>query len=257
MTEPTSTKAEKRGMPRAEALYASLTAVFCVVLVLTNIVGVKLFEIFSEGRPAWMPGEGAMTLTSGIITYPITFLCTDLVAEIWGKRRANLMVWLGFAMSLLMLGIVRAAMALPPSGFWAIADQGLTPSDMQSAFEVTFQFPALLLLASMTAYLVAQLIDVRLYHFWWKVTGGQHMWIRNNGSTSISQLIDTCIVNGIFLPIAFKMSWPEVGAVIAAQYVVKLLLALIDTPLIYLGRAMIRSALGLKPGVAGDRAPLE
>jgi len=256
MSDPTNLTSASKGVPRAEALYAALTALFCVVLVLTNIVGVKLFVLFADGRPGWMPGEGAMTLTSGIITYPLTFWCTDLVAEIWGQRRANIMVWLGFAMSILMLGIVRAAMALPPSDFWANADLGLTASDMQTAFEVTFQFPALLLLASMTAYLVAQLIDVRLYHFWWKLTGGQHMWIRNNGSTAISQLVDTCIVNGIFLPIAFGMSWSEVGAVIGAQYICKLLLAALDTPLIYLGRAMIRKALGLPNGVAGESAPL-
>jgi len=256
MSDSTTLPVAAKGMPRAEALYAAFTALFCVVLVLTNIVGVKLFHLFPDGRPAWMPGEGPLTLTSGIITYPITFLCTDLVAEIWGQRRANVMVLLGFGMSLLMLGIVRVAIGLTPSEFWANADMGLTATDMQTAFEVTFQFPALLLAASMTAYLVAQLIDVRLYHFWWKLTGGRHMWIRNNGSTSMSQLVDTSIVNGIFLPIAFNMSWGEVGAVIAAQYVCKLALALIDTPLIYLGRALIRSALGLPSGVAGDSAPL-
>lgn len=243
-------------MPRAEALYAFFAALFCVVLVLTNIVGVKLFVLFPDGRPGWMPGEGPLTLTSGIITYPITFLCTDLVAEIWGKRRANLMVWLGFGMSVLMLGIVRMAMGLTPSDFWANADLGLTAADMQAAFEVTFRFPALLLFASMTAYLVAQLIDVRLYHFWWGVTGGRHMWIRNNGSTSISQLVDTCVVNGIFLPVAFDMSWPAVGGVIVAQYLCKLVLAALDTPLIYLGRGLLRRVLGLEAGVAGSRAPL-
>ncbi|MFT7662983.1 MAG: putative integral membrane protein (TIGR00697 family) [Planctomycetota bacterium] len=256
MSDVDSQSTKPRGLPRAEALYTALATLFCVVLVLTNIVGVKLFELFESGRPAWIPGEGPMTLTTGIITYPITFLCTDLVAEIWGKRRANLMVWLGFGMSILMLGIVRVAMGLSPSDFWANSDLGLDAAAMQSAFEVTFQFPALLLLASMSAYLVAQLVDVRLYHFWWRVTGGRHMWIRNNGSTMISQLLDTGIVNGIFLPLAFDMSWPDVGAIIAAQYVCKLLLAVVDTPLVYLGRSLIRSFLGLPAGAAGDSAPL-
>ncbi len=244
-----------RGMSLAEGLYAGLTALFCVVLVLTNIVGVKLFELFPDGRPGWMPGSGPLALTTGIITYPVTFLCTDLVAEIWGRRRAQLMVWLGFGLSLAMLGIVQVAKALPPSDIWAIEGE-LDAAAMQHAFVVTFQFPAELLFASMLAYLTAQLFDVHLYHFWWRVTRGRHMWIRNNGSTWISQLVDTCVVNGIFLPLAFGMGFGEVVEVIVAVYLCKLVLAALDTPVIYLGRFLLRKALGLQHEDAPLEAPL-
>ena len=250
------TPVESKGVPRGEALFAAFTAAFCVVLVLTNIVGVKLFQLFPDGRPAWMPGEGGLTLTSGIITYPLTFLITDLVAEIWGRKRAQLMVWLGFGTSVLMLGVVAVARVLPPSPFWSVPELGFSPSEMQRAFDVSFHLPGLLLFASMAAYLIAQLCDVQLYHFWWRVTGGRHMWLRNNGSTSISQLVDTAVVNGIFLPFAFGFGFEQVLEVIVAAYLCKLLMAAVDTPLLYLGRYLLRNALGLEHDSAPQRAPL-
>ncbi|MEX1023818.1 MAG: queuosine precursor transporter [Planctomycetota bacterium] len=230
---------------RADQTYVVLAATFAVVLVLTNIIGVKLFVLWPEGRPDWFPGAGPLTLTSGIITYPLTFLLTDLVSEFWGQRRANLMVIIGFGMSLLMLFFVEVALALEPSDFWANEDLGLDKVAMQGAFEVTFQFPALLLGASMLAYLVAQLFDVYLYHFWKRLTGGSHMWLRNNGSTAISQLVDTIIVNGVFLTFGFGMAPADVAGVIVAVYLVKLVLALLDTPLIYLGRSLLARFFGL------------
>lgn len=248
-------------VPRREATYVALAAMFGVVLVLTNIVGVKLFVLFAGGRPSWFPGAGPLTLTTGIITYPLTFLLTDLVSEIWGKRRADLMVVLGFAMSLVMLGVVKLARALPPSDFWTNPDLGVEAADeMQFAFDLTFYYPGLLLFASMLAYLVAQLFDVRLYHFWWRVTGGRWMFVRNNGSTVVSQLVDTIIVNGIFLHWGLKMDWPTVWSIIWAVYLCKVVLALADTPLIYLGRFVLQGYLRLDrdrtPGVAplADRA---
>ena len=108
----------------------------------------------------------------------------------------------------------------------------------------------------MLAYLVAQLFDVRLYHFWWGVTGGKHMWLRNNGSTLISQLLDTAIVNGIFLHFAFGMGAAGIAEIVLAVYLCKVVLALIDTPLIYLSRAWMESFLGIDVGADRSRAPL-
>ena len=242
-------------VPRRDAAYTFCAAMFCVVLVLTNVIGVKLFQIFPEGRPAWMPGEGPVALTSGIIAYPFTFLLTDVVSEIWGRRRADLMVVLGFLMSGVMLVLVQIAKALPPSLIWT-APEGYGDLSMQTAFEASFYYPGVLLFASMAAYLVAQLFDVRLYHFWWKVTGGGHMWVRNNGSTAISQLADTIIVNGIFLHFGFGLEFGVIVEVIVAVYLCKLVLALLDTPLIYLCRAFLWRYLDL-PGRPGtSSAPL-
>ena len=252
----TESSAALRAWGRPEATYAFFVAFFSVVLVLTNIVGVKLFALFPEGRPDWMPGSGALTLTTGIITYPLTFLITDLVSEIWGHRRASFMVLVGFAMSMLMLAVVLMARALPPSAFWSNPDLMLGAAELQSAFDASFYYPGLLLFASMLAYLVAQLFDVRLYHFWWRLTKGRHMWVRNNGSTMISQLVDTLIVNGIYLRFGLKMEWGQVGEIIVAVYLCKIVLALVDTPFIYAGRTFLRGFFGLAVENAPKRAPL-
>lgn len=255
---PSSPTAPTAGrMTRADATYTVLAASFAVVLVLTNIVGTKLFVLFPGGGPSWLNGGEPVTLTSGIITYPLTFWLTDIVSELWGRRRADLMVMLGFGMSLLMLGILHVAVLLPASPFWTIPDLGFATADeMQGAFVAVFQNPKLLLFSSMLAYLTAQLFDVRLYHFWWRVTKGRHMWIRNNGSTMISQLVDTAIVNGIFLRWGFGMEWDAVLQVIVAVYLCKVALAIADTPLLYLGRAVLRRFLGLSASDTPTSAPL-
>ena len=124
-TPPSGRRPDGPGLSRADGAFVALTAAFSVVLVLTNLIGVKLFLLFPDGRPSWFPGEGSLTLTSGILTYPLTFLITDLVSELWGHKKANFMVILGFGMSLLMLAVVSLARALPPSPFWEIPQMGL------------------------------------------------------------------------------------------------------------------------------------
>lgn len=257
-TQPQPVAAPHAGrMTRADATYTVLAAAFAVVLVLTNIIGTKLFALFPDGGPAWINGGESITLTAGIVTYPLTFWLTDIVSELWGRRRADLMVLLGFGMSFLMLGIVQLGLALPPSDFWTLGARGIEdPAEMQAAFDATFHNPRILLFASMLAYMVAQLFDVRLYHFWWRVTKGRHMWVRNNGSTMISQLVDTIIVNGIFLRWGLSLEWTTIGEIILWVYICKVVLALLDTPLLYLGRGALRRFLGLAADHAPTSAPL-
>lgn len=184
---------------KAESAFSILMAGFVMVLVLTNIIGVKLFLAFPELLPNGLFGE-PITLTTGILTYPITFLFTDVVCEVYGRKRANLMVYTGFVMSLLSLILVQIALVVPGSPVWPAGNPNFeTVAAMQAAFDSVFTLPGVLIFASMSAYLVAQLMDVRLFHFWKRVTHGRHLWLRNNGSTIVSQLVDTVIVNSIFL----------------------------------------------------------
>lgn len=257
-TQPLPVGVHRAGrMTRADATYTVLAASFAVVLVLTNIIGTKLFALFPEGGPAWINGGEPITLTAGIITYPLTFWLTDIVSELWGRRRADLMVMLGFGMSLLMLGILQLGLALTPSEIWTFSAGGVeTSAAMQKAFEAAFHNPSKLLFASMLAYMVAQLFDVRLYHFFWRLTKGRHMWVRNNGSTMVSQLVDTIIVNGIFLRWGWSLEWVVIGEIIFWVYCCKLLLAMLDTPLLYLGRGALRRFLGLSADDSPTHAPL-
>jgi len=257
-SSPQQTAPPRAGrMSRADATYTVLAAAFAVVLVMTNVIGTKLFLLFPGGGPSWFNGGEPVTLTAGIVTYPLTFWLTDIVSELWGRRRADLMVLLGFGMSFLMLAILQIGVALPPSSLWTLPSRGIEdPAAMQDAFAATFHNPKILIFASMLAYMVAQLFDVRLYHFWWRVTKGKHMWLRNNGSTVISQLVDTIIVIGIYLRWGLDMQWGVIAEIIAWVYVCKVAMALLDTPLLYLGRSVLRRFLGLQAEAAPTHAPL-
>jgi len=238
---------------RYERIYLVIAASFITTLVLTNVVGIKLFR---------SPLDPDFALTTGILTYPLTFLFTDLVSEIYGKRRADFMVAMGFAMSLLMLAITQVALHVPPHPYWVApggffadgwtAAAGAPPQTglqgYQHAFESVFALQGVLLFGSMLAYMVAQLTDNYLYHFWKRLTKGKHLWLRNNGSTWISQLVDTAIVNSILFYLGFGMDFWTGFWIMVTIYLHKLLLAVLDTPFVYLGVWVIHRLLGDEVG---------
>jgi queuosine precursor transporter len=219
---------DRRKYPRYERIYLVLAALFVVLLVLTNIIGIKLFRA---------PFNPEFALTTGILTYPLTFLVTDIVSEIYGKKRADFMVVLGFFMSLVMLGVVQLAVAVSAHPYWVPADGAFFASEgeYQHAFRSVFALNGILLFGSMSAYLCAQLTDNWLYHFWKRLTKGKHLWLRNNGSTWVSQLVDTAIVNSILFYLGFGMDFWVGVKIMATIYVYKVIIAIFDTPIIYLG----------------------
>jgi len=232
----------KKPYTRDEVLFLIFASAFSVLLVLTNIVGVKLFL---------SPWRGD-TLTTGIITYPLTFWLTDVVSEIWGKRRANFMVIIGFGMSFLMLAVVQIALHVNGSPAWVAPENRFGYEDVsqyQNAFESVFAINGKLLFGSMLAYMCAQLWDVRVYHTLKRWTKGKHLWLRNNGSTMTSQLIDTAIVNSILFYWGFGMEFWLGVEIMLTIYIYKMILAAIDTPFIYLGVHVIKRYLGLKDPV--------
>ena len=239
---------------KSEDVYSIMMAAFIVVLVLTNIIGIKLFLAFPQSLPEGFFGQ-PIVLTTGLITYPVTFLLTDVVCEVYGRAKANLMVVTGFVMSLVSLTLIEISLALPGAPAWAATNPHFTTvREMQLAFESVFTLPGILIFASMTAYLVSQLLDVRLFHFWKDVTKGRHLWLRNNASTIASQLVDTVIVNSIFLGLGLRLPWLLVGQIIVASYVFKVVFALLDTPFIYLGVHLVRRYGGIADGQKAEAA---
>jgi uncharacterized integral membrane protein (TIGR00697 family) len=205
-------------MNKYEKLFLLLSGIFIACLIIANALVFKLFDV-----P--LPVIGQVTLVMGILPYPITFLVTDLVSELYGKARANFLVFVGFVVSLLFLGIIQLAYAIPVSHLQ-------DAETIQGHFGAVFGQSVRAIFGSMVAYLVAQFLDVQIFHYLKKLTKGKHLWLRNNGSTLISQLVDTTLVTTILFYDNPDISIP---ALIAAGYAFKLLVALIDTPLIYLG----------------------
>ena len=161
---------------------------------------------------------GTFTLPAGVIVYATGFLVTDILCEFYGKKKALEAVWGGFLASILLVLAVKIAIAWPPAPFWT----------GQEAFQSTLQLTERIVLGSLVAYVISQNWDVRVFHKLKDMTGGRHLWLRNNVSTMTSQALDTVI----FITIAFYGVLPVVPLIVG-QYIVKLLIAALDTPFIY------------------------
>ena len=234
---------------RREVVFLILTGIFLGSLTMLNILGITKFidlsfTIFNTKIP--------FVLAVGVLAYPITFLCTDFISELFGKRRANIVVWVGLALNMWVLFILWLGGILPPTpeilpstGLPAIGTNGRVFYELKIlAFGATA--------ASMIAYLTAQFVDVQIFHFLKKLTNGKHLWLRNNGSTLTSQLIDSISVILIThywtnaLPIdADKDLYSQLVMFIISGYVFKMTIALLDTVPFYIGVKYLSIYLGL------------
>lgn len=227
---------------RRERVFLILAGVFLGSMTMLNILGVSRFLDLSFtvfGRQIPVP------LAVGVLPYPITFLCTDFISEIYGRKRANFLVWVGFGLNLWLALILWLGGLLP--GF----DEPV--ADAAGRLPVFFEIQRLSLgaiVASMLAYLAAQLCDVHVFHFWKRLTGGRHLWLRNNGSTMVSQMIDSfCVITithfwARSLPIEEALPiWPQLWTFILTGYVFKVLAAAVDTLPFYVGTKWLRRYL--------------
>lgn len=213
-----------------EKLFLLLSSIFLTSLVVGNIIGTtKFVNVFG------------LTVPAGTLAYPFTFLATDLICELYGKKRAQVLVWVGFSMNFFMLGLMML-------GHYLKDASGV--SGATSTFESVYGFMIGNVIASMFAYLVAQSVDVKLFHFWKHLTKGKHLWLRNNLSTVVSQLVDTTAILSV-LYIANNLgdsvrTISDLISLIIASYLFKFCIALLDTPLFYIG------VWGLKDKVSQD-----
>ena len=216
--------------PLAYKIYLRLSALFIAALVASNLIFKKFFywDFF---------GWHSFEISVGVLPYPVTFLITDLISEIYGKKKANQVVISGMFASVFSLLIIYTASVVPATQ-WSPIDDDL--------FQKVFGATTLAVFASMSAYLIAQLVDIQLYHFWKRKTKGKHLWLRNNFSTFFSQFIDTFTV--VFLLCVFKeISWELFGGLLVSGFLFKVLIAAIDTPFLYFGVYLFRKKFKLKP----------
>lgn len=228
---------------RRERVFLCFAGLFLGSMVMLNILGITRFVDLSFSFLGW---EIPLVIAIGVLPYPVTFLCTDFISELYGRRRANFLVWLGCGLNLWVVFVLWLGGVLPPS---PVIDPstGLPPAGSP---DYSFFHIKVLTLgtvgASMIAYLSAQLIDVHLFHFWKRFTRGRHLWLRNNGSTLVSQMVDTVavVLIGHFYAGAMPIDqdeavWPQLFTLIAAAYVFKMAAALLDTVPFYLGTAWL------------------
>ena len=200
----------------ADNIYLILAALFIASLVASNLIFQKFFY--------WEPfGLYRFEISVGILPYPITFLITDILSEIYGKKKANQVVIAGIFASLFSMIIILLADFAPALDNSPIND---------ATFHQVFGLSPLAVFASMIAYLFAQFIDIKIFHFWKNLTKGKHLWLRNNFSTFLSQFIDTFTV--VFLLCSFKiLPWNIFTSLLISGFFFKVIVAALDTPILY------------------------
>ena len=215
----------------AQRIYLILGALFVASLVASNLIFQKFFywDFF---------GLYTFEISVGILPYPITFLITDIISEVYGKRKANQIVTIGIFASFFSMLIVFVS-GIVPATDWSPVSDGL--------FNKVFGATAIAVLASMLAYLFAQYVDIQLFHFWKRLTKGKHLWLRNNFSTFLSQFVDTFTV--LILLCSFgKIEWKLFSSLLLSGFLFKVLIAALDTPLLYLAVYAFRNRFDLAMG---------
>ena len=225
-----------KNLSLANNIYLILAGLFITSLVASNLIFTKIFY--------WYPfdinlmGVKLFELSVGILPYPLTFLITDLISEIYGQKKADQVVITGIFASIFSIGLIFISSQVP-------AIEGSPIND--ATFNSVFLNAPLAVLASMLTYLFAQFIDIRIYHYWKKLTKGKYLWLRNNFSTFTSQFVDTFTI--VSLLILFGILPEEKFLVlIISGFIFKVIVAILDTPLLYLFVWMFRRKFNLKIG---------
>ncbi|MBX3262387.1 MAG: queuosine precursor transporter [Labilithrix sp.] len=226
-------------MTATHKLFVCLAAVFVSCLLLGDVIGGK--TIPTPLGP----------ISVGIIPFPITFLLTDVVNDFYGRRGARFLTLLGFAMAVLAWGVLQLGTALP-----AHASTYFT----QTEFEKIFGGSAQLFVASMIAYLLGQFLDIQVFQFWKALTQSRHLWLRATGSTLLSQIVDTVVINVVFWgwtaasdpgsflgKMAFAERWRWVFEKVAREYGIKVVVAILLTPAVYAIHSFVVRVLRIQP----------
>ena len=236
---------------RRERVFMILAGFFICSMTLLNVVGITRFIQL-----------GPMALAVGVLPYPLTFLCTDLISELYGRARANFLVAIGFVLNFFILacmyvGNLMPAVPLEKQPPWQVIQLSenisLLNGDIVSGsielFGLVYACTSGAVFASMMAYIAAQFCDVQIFHFLKRLTHGKHLWLRNNCSTLISQLVDSVMVISVTFGAVFlagNMSLETLMILMGSNYLFKMASALLDTAPFYALTHVLKKYLQLK-----------
>lgn len=191
-----------------------LFALFVASMVMVNTLGTKITTILG------------VRVSVGIFFVPVLFLTTDIIGEVFGRKEASRFVNMATIMLVLLFVMMSVCIAIKPNESW----------DMQEQYATVFGSSMRMTIASLISFVVAQQLDVFMFSLWGKITKGKHLWIRNNMSTIVSQLIDTTIFEFIaFWHLTPKFTTSYIFSLILPYWLFKVVFALLDTPFCYLG----------------------
>lgn len=223
-------------------LFLVLAGVFTTCLVVGDIIGGKLIETNLFGFQ--------FTTTVGMVPFPVTFLLTDVLNEFYGQRAARFITLVGFGMAILSFSFIFLSATIPFAAFTHAPDwTGVNEASFNNVFLGSLR----MIIASLCAYLVSQFVDIGVFHLLKRVTSGKLLWLRATGSTAVSQLIDTVVIN--FVAWSGMMSASKIVNIIYSAYGLKLFIAVGLTPLVYLCHTLVQRGLGIQPILVGGDAP--
>ena len=235
---------------KSTKLFIFFTAFFVANALIAECIGGKIFSL--EKLLGWAPSSFtlfgqknlAFNLTCGVLLWPLEFVLTDIVNEYYGPKAVKRISYT--AVALISYGFIMFyfAMAVPPADFWYGTGSADGIPDMSKAFNGVFGQGMWIILGSLIAFLVSQLVDVTVFHKIKKHTGEKKVWLRATGSTLVSQLVDSFIVLFIAFKIGKGWSWQLVLAICLVNYAYKFTMAILLTPLIYLVEKRIEIYLG-------------
>jgi uncharacterized integral membrane protein (TIGR00697 family) len=203
-------------LQRVENYLSLLACIYAGSLVVAAVMASKIIVV------------GPIVVPAGVLAYCLTFLITDVISEVWGKERAQTVVMGGFITLVLVFVLTGISILWPAAPFWP----------HQQAYKTILGSSARIMVASLAAYFFSQYHDVWAFHFWRRLTSERFLWLRNNASTIVSQLLDSVV----FITIAFYGTMP-LAPLILGQWVVKVGIALLDTPFVYLLVHLLRRRL--------------
>lgn len=202
-------------------LYIVLNSIFLTFLLMAEVIGAKLFSFLG------------FTMTLGVIPFPVTFIVTDLLNEYYGRKGVRYTTFLGMAMVVVAYFLILVGISIP-----AMPDSPVT----DEAFENVFFNSSLVILGSITAYLIGQLIDIQIFHLLRVKTKNRHIWLRATGSTIVSQLVDSFVV--IFIAFGPYLAFPKLVNISTTNFFYKMGIAIFITPILYLAHHWIDLYLG-------------
>ncbi len=236
-------------LDRVQILLLALFGLFSAFFIVGDIIGAKLFEFSLFGLlPSHLGlGEGKFVATVGILAFPLTFLLTDIINEYFGKRVVRLFTFLSIGVMLLLQLVVQAAIHATTVSF----TEGVSAEQFGDAYALALGQSWMIVVGSTTAFAIGQLLDVKVFGALRKATGGRMLWLRAQGSTLVSQAIDTIVVLGLafmVLPLLTtgKPAWPMTAflTVCATNYLIKFVIAVASTPILYVVHMAVEQWLG-------------
>jgi hypothetical protein len=213
-------------MDKRIKLYTLLSSIFLSALILAEITGGKLIQL-------GLTRDLVFTMTMGVIPFPVTFIVTDIINEYYGRRGIRYVTFLGMGMILFVLLILQIDMSISAASFSPVQDE---------AFNSVFGVSGRIIVGSLTAYLIGQLVDISVFHALRKKTGAKLLWLRATGSTVVSQLVDSFVV--LFIAFSGTLATDQILSIGLTNYIYKFSLAVAITPLLYLVHTGVDRYLG-------------